>query len=73
MRGRERTAKATLKCGCLCRDRRKVGSDSAFSGGKISASRTGNVFDSIADDDTDTYAVTYNNQRAEEDWFAVTA
>jgi uncharacterized protein len=50
----------------------QVGSNSAFSGGKMTASRTGNVFGSIADDDTDTYAVTYNDQMAEEDWFAVT-
>ena len=50
----------------------QAGSGSAFSGARMSASRTGNVFDSICDDDTTTYAVTYNRQQADSDWFAVT-
>ena len=49
-----------------------AGGLSAFSGAAMSASRTGNTFDSIADDDAGTFAVTYNSSRAEEDWFAVT-
>ena len=49
-----------------------VGGLSAFSGASMSASRTGNTFDSIADDDAGTFAVTYNSRKAEEDWFAVT-
>ena len=52
--------------------RARIGSNSAFSGGKTSASRVGNVFGNIADHDADTYAVTYTNQKADEDWFAVT-
>lgn len=49
-----------------------VGGLSVFSGAAMSASRTGNMFDSIADDDTGTFAVTYNNGKTGEDWFAVT-
>ena len=50
----------------------QAGSNSAFSGGRMSASRTGNVFDSICDDDTSTFAVTYDMQKSDTDWFAVT-
>ena len=49
-----------------------TGGSSVFSGGSMSASRAGNLFDSIADDDAATFAVTYNNSLADEDWFAVT-
>jgi hypothetical protein len=44
---------------------------SAFFGGKTSASRRGNVTGDIADDDADTFAVTYDGHTAAEDWYAV--
>jgi DUF1680 family protein len=47
-------------------------SGSLLFGGRSTASRKGNVEGDIADDDMDTFAVTYNGQRAAEDWFAVT-
>jgi uncharacterized protein len=47
-------------------------SASVFYGGKTSASRQGNVNGDIADDDTGTFAVTYDGQMANEDWYAVT-
>jgi DUF1680 family protein len=47
-------------------------SGSAFLGGKTSASRRGNVTGDIADDDIETFAVTYDGHAAAEDWFAVT-
>ncbi len=40
-------------------------------GGQESFSRQGNVAESIADDDPETMAVTFNSARAEEDWFAI--
>jgi DUF1680 family protein len=46
-------------------------SGSAFLGTAAAVSRAGNVRGDINDDDTDTFTVTYNGQRAEEDWYAV--
>jgi len=40
-------------------------------GGQESRSREGNVEGSIADGDTDTFVVTYDGGRRDEDWFAV--
>jgi hypothetical protein len=50
-----------------------AGVDSVFSGAEWAASRQGNVTDSITDDDTSTYAVTFNEAKADQDWFSVTA
>jgi uncharacterized protein len=40
-------------------------------GGQESFSRQGNVVGSIADDDLQTFAVTFNGKRADQDWFAI--
>lgn len=48
-----------------------AGHASLFSGAEYSVSRTGNHDGDIADDDPDSYSVTFNNRRALEDWFAV--
>lgn len=45
---------------------------SLFSGAKATYSRKGNVEGDIADDDPDTFRVTYDGARADEDWFALT-
>ncbi|HLK55135.1 MAG TPA: beta-L-arabinofuranosidase domain-containing protein [Chthonomonadaceae bacterium] len=47
-------------------------SGSVLANGIASASRQGNVEGEINDDDPDTFRVTFNGQRAEEDWYAVT-
>ncbi len=47
--------------------------NSLLGGSPWSASRMGNVAGDITDDDTSTYAVTFTNSKANEDWFAVTA
>jgi len=44
---------------------------SLFAGARESQSRQGNVSASFADGDASSYVVTYNNQRAATDWFAV--
>lgn len=48
-----------------------LNSASLFSGGSMTVSRKGNVTDSICDDDTGSFSVTFDNHPAEEDWFAV--
>ncbi len=45
---------------------------SVFAFGDESRSRAGNVSGSIADEDQNTYVVTYDGKPADEDWFAVT-
>lgn len=45
---------------------------SLLSGGEESRSRQGNVDGSINDYDLNTYAVTFNNSRQSEDWYAIT-
>jgi len=50
-----------------------IGATSLFSGNRWTASRRGNVMGDITDDDSSTLAVTFNNAKADEDWFAVTA
>ena len=47
-------------------------SGSVLLNGVTSASRQGNVNGDINDDDLDTFRVTFNNQKREEDWYAVT-
>lgn len=42
-------------------------------GSRWSASRRGNVLGDISDDDTGTFATTYDNRKRNEDWFAVHA
>jgi len=43
-----------------------------LAGGRESYSRAGNLAESISDDDPATVAVTFNGQRADEDWFQIT-
>lgn len=45
---------------------------SLFEPAVTSASREGNQSGSISDGDTDTFRVTYNSRREDEDWFALT-
>ena len=45
--------------------------ESLFSGRPWAASRRGNVMGDLTDDDTSTFAVTFTNSNADEDWFAV--
>jgi DUF1680 family protein len=47
-------------------------SGSLFYGGRTFASRRGNVTGDFADDDTETFSVTYNGGKADADWYAVT-
>jgi DUF1680 family protein len=44
---------------------------SLFSGDAMAASRRGNVQGDITDDDPDTFSVTFDGTRADEDWFEV--
>jgi uncharacterized protein len=46
--------------------------DSLLADGQESRSRQGNLSGSINDGDASTFVVTFNSQRAREDWFAVT-
>lgn len=45
--------------------------ESLFSGRPWAASRQGNVMGDLTDDDTSTFAVTFTNTPADEDWFSV--
>ena len=49
-----------------------VTSGSKFSGDRMTVSRTGNESGDIADDDPNTFAVTFNGTKADRDWFAIT-
>ena len=44
---------------------------SLFAGGEESRSRAGNVAGAIGDDDPDTFVVTFDGEKRDEDWFAV--
>ena len=47
-------------------------SGNVLADGQESRSRIGNVFGSITDEDPQSFVVTFDGRRAEEDWFAVT-